>query len=129
MIESRGRRAAGRGHLIAQFGHVFARLGRVLHRAAHGLEDELLSHATREAQMHARVDQRLHEHEDVSRAGAAERGRHVQIGLIVDEKFLAQRAEDGLGLTELFLGHFGRGRPHSHALADLSRCIGHGPHD
>ncbi len=79
--------------------------------------------------MHPGIDQCLHEHEDVGRACAAEGSGHVEIPLVADEQFHAQRAENGLGLAALVGRHLRRGRPDSHALADLGRGVGHGPDD
>ena len=79
--------------------------------------------------MHGGVDQRLHQQEHVGRPGAADGGRHVEEALGLDVELAPERADDGPRLLALRRRHLRRGRPHRHALADLGRRIGHGPHD
>src|SRR5467141_4190162 len=59
------------------------------------------SAATREAEVHAGVDERLHQQEHVRRSGAGERGRHVDHALLLDLDLLAERAEDRLRAVAL----------------------------
>jgi len=88
-----------------------------------------LGDGPREAHVHTSVNQRLHEQEDVGRAGAAERRRHVEILLVLDEHLFAHRLQDLHGLLALRVGHGAGARPHRDALADLRRRVGHHAHD
>ena len=91
-------------------------------------KDKLLRDAAREAKVDSGVDQRLHEQEDVRRAGARNRGRHVDEVLIVDEDLLPERTEDRASLSPMGVVGRLRGAPHRDALPDLGRRVRHGSH-
>ena len=75
--------------------------------------------------MHADVDERFHEEENVRGAAATQRRRHIQQALIFDSDFLPQRAEQGARPAAFALKHSGTRQPDGDALPDLRRCIGH----
>ena len=75
--------------------------------------------------MHPRVNHRLHDQQHVGRSGAAKRGRHVQVALVVDLDSLVQRAQYGLRLLKLLLRDPARGLPHRNPFRNLARCVGH----
>ena len=86
------RGAAGRGHHVAQLGRVHPGLLREERRALERLDDEVVGHVAREAEVDRGVDERLHDEEDVGRAGAADRGGHRDHLLVVDLELDAERA-------------------------------------
>ena len=73
----RGRRAARRGHPLAQHGRVLTGLAQQLGRADDGLDDQLGGRAARQPQVHAGLDHRLDDEEQVRRTGPADRGDGV----------------------------------------------------
>jgi len=78
--------------------------------------------------VYAGIDHGLHEQEDISRTGAAERRGLVHVVFILGEYLFAQSAEDDGGLMFLFIRDLGRGGPHGDPFADLPRRVRHGPH-
>ena len=71
LVERGRRRPAGRGDHVAQLGRVHPGLLGEERRALERLDDEVVGDVPREAEMDRRVDERLHDEEDVRRAGAA----------------------------------------------------------
>ena len=65
------RRPAGRGDHVPQLGRVHRRLLGEERAALERLDDEVVGDVAREAEVDGRVDERLHDEEDVGRAGAA----------------------------------------------------------
>ena len=77
-----------------------ARLGE--QRAAlERLDHEVVRHVAREAEVDGRVDQRLHDQEDVGRTGAADRGGHGDELLVVDLELHSEAAEQDARLVAL----------------------------
>ena len=107
---------------------VAARLGE--ERAAlEGLDHEVMGDVAREAEVHRGVDQRLHDQEHVRRAGAAHGGRHRDGLLVVDLDLVAQRPQQGAGLSALVAVVSGRGVPDRHAPSEAGGRVGHAPDD
>ena len=78
-----------------------ARLLREERAALERLDDEVVGDVAREAEVDGRVDQGLHDQEDVGRAGPGDRGRHRDELLVVDLDLRAERAEQRAGLLAL----------------------------
>ncbi len=129
LVERGRRRPAGRGDHVAQLGRVHPGLLREERRALERLDDEVVGDVPREAEVDGRVDERLHDEEDVGRAGAADRGRHRDHLLVVDLELGAERAEQGRRLGPLRLGRLGRRVPDGHALAEPGRRVRHAADD
>ena len=92
-LVDRGRaRPAGRGDGVAQLGRVKPGSHGVLGRADEGLGDEVVRELAREAEVHAGVDERLHDGEEVGRPGPRQRGRHRHERLVIDLALVADGA-------------------------------------
>ena len=83
----------------------------------------------REAEVDGGVDQRLHDQEDVRRAGARDGGRHGHHLLVVDLDLDAQGAEEVSRLLALLGARLRRRVPHRHPFAEASGRVGHCPDD
>ncbi len=92
------------------------------------LDHEVVGDVAREAQVDRRVDERLHDQEDVCGAGPADGGRHGDELLVVDRELQSQRAEERAGLRALELAHLRRRVPDGHPATQLSGRVGHAPH-
>ena len=79
----------------------------------------------RKSKVNRAVDERLHDHEDVGRSGATDRGRHRDETLVADLEFVTERTEQCTGLLALRLRRFGGCVPNVDAFADLGWCVGH----
>src|SRR4051812_47596324 len=79
--------------------------------------------------MHRRVDERLHDEEDIGWACAADGGGHGHELLVVDLKLLAERPEQDSRLVALRIRHFRSAVPDRHALTELRRSVWHTTHD
>ena len=128
LVDRGGARPARRGDLVPKFGKVLpgvpSERGGTLDRR----QDQLLRDAAREAKVDSGVDQRLHEQKDIRRAGARNRGRHVDEVLVVDEHLFAERTEDRVSLSPMGVAGRLRGAPHRDAPSDLGRRVRHGSH-
>ena len=124
----RGGPARRRDH-VAQLGRMHARLLREERRALERLDHQVVGDVAREAEVDGRVDERLHDEEDVGRAGTAHRGRHRDHLLVVDLELGAQRPEERRRLLALRVGRLGRRVPDRHALAEAGRRVGHAADD
>ena len=89
------------------------------------LDHEVVGDVSREAKVHGRVDERLHDEEDVGRPGPADRGGHRDHLLVVDLELEAERPEQCGRLGALRLGRLGGGVPDRHALAEAGGRIRH----
>ena len=128
-MEGRRRSAPGRRDHVPQLRGVHPRLSREHRRALEGLDHEVVGDVAREAEVDGGVDQRLHDEEDVGRAGPADRGRHRHHLLVVDLELMAEGAEQRRRLRSLRLCRLGRGVPDRHALPQAGRGVGHAAHD
>jgi len=88
-----GDRAALRWTHVARLREVPAALARDQCRPLAGPQHELLRDAARESEVHPRVDERLHQQEDVGRPRPRESRRHVDAFLLLYPELLAARAE------------------------------------
>ena len=79
--------------------------------------------------MHAGIDERLHQQEDIRRSGARERGGHVEVRLVLDHELLAEGGEDLFRPFALRGRHRRRRVPRGHAHPDLRRRVRHRAHD
>src|SRR5262245_6807232 len=120
-LERRLGRAALGVHVFSQRRRrLFAGSGQ-LRRAEHGMERELSRNVGRQAELHARRRQLLHEPEHIRRPASRDRSDRVEQPLLRDPDDLAGRAENGLG-TLLFLGaDFGKGIERGDAGPDQRR--------
>ena len=96
-------------------------------RSTHGLGDQDLGDAARKTEMNARINHRLHEQEDVGRAGAREGGRHVEEAFLVEEDLVAEGRQDFSSGLLLCFGYLVGGGPHGDSFANLGRCVRHRP--
>ncbi len=129
LVDRRGARATRGGDHVPQLREMASAAARERRGSFDGAKHELLRDTPRESEMHARVDERLHQQEDVGRTGAGERGRHVDHALLLDLDLLAERAEDRLRAVAL-IALDARGRaPRGDAHPDLRRRVRHRAHD
>ncbi len=98
-------------------------------RALERLDHQVVRDVAREPEVDGRVDEGLHDEEDVRRAGPGDRGRHGHEPLVVDLDLVAERRQEHAGLLALGLGGLGGREPDGHALAELGRRVGHAPDD
>ena len=94
-------------------------------RSLQRLDDEIVRDVTWKPEVDGRVDERLHDQEDVRRAGTADRGGHSDHLLVIDFELDAEGAEQRGGLGALIVGRLGRGVPDGHALSEPRRGVWH----
>lgn len=93
------------------------------------LLDELLRHTARETEMHARIDQRFHDQEDVGWTSPAERRRHVHEVLVVDADRQPHRFQYRPNQPLVLRRDRRRWAPHGRPVPDLGWRIRHRTHD
>ena len=101
----------------------------IFHGAAQSLDHQLLGETTRQAHVYPRIDQRLHEKENIRGSGSRKSRCHVEIIFLLDENFLAQRGKDRARDFLLRLRHRRRCRPNGDALSNLCGSVRHGAND
>ena len=122
----RGRGAARRGDLLAQHGRVLTGLAQQLGRADHGLHDQLGRGGARQPEVHAGLDHRLDDEEQVRRPGAADRGDRVLL-VLRHPQDLAGGRQQRLGPRQVVVVAVRAGRDRGHALVDQGRGVRHDP--
>ena len=120
---------AGRGDHVPEDRRVVARLLREVGRALERLDHQVVGDVPREAEVDGRVDERLHDQEDVGRAGPGDRGGHRHELLVVDLELGAERLEERARLGPLLGGRLRGGVPDRHPATEPGRRVGHAPDD
>ena len=83
----------------------------------------------REAEVDGRVDERLHDQEDVGGPGPAHGGRHGHEPLVVDLDLMAEGVQQRAGLGALLRGRARRRVPDRHPATQPGRRVRHAPDD
>ena len=124
LAHRRRRRTARRRDALAQHGRVLAGLAQHLRRADHRLGDQLGGRRARQPEVHAGLDHRLDDKEQVRRPRARDRRDGVLL-LLGHPDDPAGRAQQVLGLDQVRLVAVGAAGDRGHPLVDERRRVGH----
>src|SRR5579871_3711048 len=127
--ERRGGRAALRRDLGPQRRRVVARLCREARRAGRRVDREPARDGGRQALLHRRGLEQLHQQEEVRRPAAGDRGHGVEVAFRVDPHDAADRLQQLRRRAARALIDPGRRVQRRHARADQRRAVRHRAHD